>query len=268
MLTQTNSQTTSKYIINSNQLEFAGCSIKYFTYVPKKVKTRDVLVLIHGISRNAHEMMREFKAYADKQGMLMIAPLFDKRQCRDYQRLGRAGVGPRADYILQCMLQEFAENNSLCVGKLLMVGNSGGAQFVHRYAFAYPHQLRKTVLIAAGWYTFPKNLPFPFGLNRIEQLPDLRFKVKRFLSVPFKVYVGDKDNLANDSLNQSNLVAWQGKNRILRAKKWVASMQRAARRHEIKSDISFKLLASGKHDFTQMASETDLLADINDWLAQ
>ncbi len=77
----------------------------YFVVVPEQPRG-EILVLVHGISRNCRPLLDAFLAPATARGVTLIAPLFDEQRCRDYQRLGRNGRGPRADLILEAIVDE------------------------------------------------------------------------------------------------------------------------------------------------------------------
>ena len=129
----------------------------YLLYLPRScsAETARPLVTVHGISRNAAEQMHGFMADAEHHGRLLIAPIFDQHHFRDYQRLGRAGRGPRADLALQRILREVSRLTGTDCSRPDLFGYSGGAQFVHRYTFAHPQRVRRAVLGAPGWYSLP-----------------------------------------------------------------------------------------------------------------
>ena len=141
----------------------------YLLYLPRGCtpELARVLITVHGISRNAEEQMCAFMADAEQHDTLLIAPIFDTARFRDYQRLGRAGCGPRSDLALQRILREVALLTGADCSQPDMFGYSGGGQFVHRYAFAHPLRVRKAVLGAPGWYSLPNpKQRFPYGMFR------------------------------------------------------------------------------------------------------
>jgi pimeloyl-ACP methyl ester carboxylesterase len=97
----------------------------------------------------------KFASFAERYGVVLVAPLFPKDRFGDYQRLGRNGRGERADQALNRILTEVGFLTGANIDKLYMFGYSGGGQFVHRYAMAYPQRTARIVVAAAGWYTFP-----------------------------------------------------------------------------------------------------------------
>ena len=166
----------------------AGCHL----FLPDSLNpTTPLLVCVHGISRNAEEHLRGFAPIAAAHGVAVMAPVFAPVPFPDYQRLGRQGKGLRADIVLQSMLQRLARQVGLAADRIYLFGHSGGAQFVHRYAMAYPAQVARYVVSAAGWYTLPDpTLAYPFGTGTNAGLPGIAFDPPAFLRVPGAVLVG------------------------------------------------------------------------------
>ena len=212
---------------------------------------RGLLVSVHGISRNAREHLHLFRPWAERLGLVLVAPRFDRRRCQDYQRLGRRGL--RADRLLQAIVAEVAERCRLPDRRFHLFGYSGGGQFAHRFALAHPHQVLTLAVGAAGWYTFPDpQQRYPYGLQASKRLPDLRFKPRNFLRIPTLVAVGSGDNRADPELNiRPRIVAQQGAARLERGRNWLAAMEEAARRHGFDTPYHFEVIAGAGHDFRQ-----------------
>lgn len=224
----------------------------YFLSLPPCMDTQErrpcaadvrVFVTVHGISRNAEEHARLFAPFAERYGVVLIAPLFPEDRFAKYQQMGRAGRGERADHALHQIL---AEVRMLTGGtldmhwdKLYLFGFSGGGQFVHRYAMAYPERVAKFIVGAAGWYTFPDTtLRYPRGIKPRRDLPDVRFDPERFLRLPGCVVVGERDIKPGTALNKAARVTeQQGQDRLMRAQRWTEAMNAAT--HEWGMDTRY-----------------------------
>jgi pimeloyl-ACP methyl ester carboxylesterase len=229
-------------------------SQEYHLFLPASAQPGAPLVIcVHGISRQASEHLRAYAPLAARHGAILVAPLFASARFPDYQRLGRAGRGMRADAMLDRIVDE--------VGGLLgppsrrfVVGHSGGAQFAHRYAMAHPARVDRYVASAAGWYTLPDPaLPFPLGTAGIADLPDLAFDPAAFLAVPGCVCVGGRDTGRGAAVRKSQTVDRnQGATRLERACRWSAAMNRAALARGLPAPISLRVLPDAGHRFTGM----------------
>ena len=227
--------------------------LEYRLFVPKRIHpNRPVFVAVHGISRDADEQLSAWAPHAARHGLVLVAPRFDARCFPDYQRLGRSGRGPRADHALLRVVEEVRSALALHSRRLLLFGYSGGGQFVHRFAMAYPHVVRAAVVAASGWYTFPEpTSPYPFGLRVRHRLPGIRFRERALLRVPILVVVGDGDTARESSLNRSRLVdRQQGRNRVERADNWCRAMRAAAERRKLPSRIDRQSIPAVAHSFS------------------
>lgn len=121
------------------------------------------LVAVHGISRNALEMVRLLAPLCQRTGRAVIVPCFDGQGWKNYQQV----VKPkRADLALLQLLDDLEAEGFCNARQFEMFGYSGGAQFSHRFAMLYPHRVMRLVLGAAGWYTMPRaDLAFPLGIG-------------------------------------------------------------------------------------------------------
>jgi len=240
-------------------------SVEYY-YCQMNQPIKKIIVLVHGISRNAEEIMRSFSQVIDDTSLL-VAPVFSREYARDYQRLGRKGKGPRADYILQSILNELKDEYDCKLRKINLFGFSAGAQFSHRFAFAHPHLIDKVAIVAAGWYTLPsKALDYPMGLKLNGEFTDVQFELARISRIKFRVYIGEKDYLRDKSLNKNKKIdRLQGKNRIERAKNWIDLMRIQAEKQHISNAIKLELLPSVAHDFTDANNQSEICTKVYEW---
>lgn len=227
---------------------------RYFVYVPQRGGAHaPIFVTVHGISRNAREHADRFASYAERYGAVLIAPYFSKDRFPDYQRLGRKGKGERADSVLDRIVADASRLTGASTDGLYLFGYSGGAQFVHRYTLAHPERVKRLVLGAPGWYTFPDpGLKYPRGIGPSKNLPGLAMDPRRFLTVPTCVLVGERDVRQDKALNTSAVIEQQqGMTRLERGEHWIAAMTRAAQAQGLKTSYTFHTLPRSRHSFTQ-----------------
>jgi pimeloyl-ACP methyl ester carboxylesterase len=228
---------------------------RYYLYVPHRTEARPdtLFVSVHGISRNAREHAKRFAPLAERYGVALVAPRFARDRFPDYQRLGREGKGAKADQALGRIIDEVRTLIGIHAPRLHLFGFSGGGQFAHRYAMAYPEQVERVVVGAAGWYTFPDAaVTYPRGIKTSRSLRQVRFQREAFLRIPACVLVGSHDNLRDAALNTSRRVdRQQGETRGQRGRNWIEAMRREARALGLDTRYRYDELPGVGHDFTE-----------------
>jgi pimeloyl-ACP methyl ester carboxylesterase len=229
-------------------------------FIANPRQSRDVLVVVHGINRNAGDIAMRFAIHPAFSRVTIIAPLFTEEKFGQYQELAaRSPDQTPADAALLRLLDELAPELSIAIDRFALFGISGGAQMAHRFAMFHPQRVSRLCLASTDWYSLPRaDLPYPYGIGGDDGAaligPD-------FLDIPTTVIVGNRDTRLDASLRQDDLiVAHQGKNRLRRARCYV----RAAHAY---ADVMGKagrprLLAlhGMSHDFHQSVLEGDLIA--------
>ncbi len=235
-----------------NRTLAADPGVSYFLYIPRRDGTGvPVFVAVHGNGRNATQQASLWAPFAERAGVVLIAPLFTRERFPDFQRLGRAGRGDRADVMLDRIVAEVASLTGARAERLSLFGYSGGAQFVHRYMLAHPERVARLAAGAAGWYTFPDPaLDYPRGIKPVADLPGASFDPEKFLAIPTCVFVGDGDVLRDDDLNQDpDVDAQQGMNRLERGRRWTEAMRTAAGARGLTTPYAFHTLPGCGHSF-------------------
>ncbi|MEL7022318.1 MAG: hypothetical protein AAGL69_01150 [Pseudomonadota bacterium] len=192
--------------------------IRYLVCPGPDLPNGPVLVAVHGIGRDPRALLSALSDRAQQDGFTLIAPIFDELTFSDYQRLGRSGRGERADLALNSIIAD-AESAFDIIGAMHLFGFSGGAQFAHRYLYAWPNQFKTAALVAAGWYTpMRTRRRFPNGLGQTRRLPGLQFQAQSLLNTPIHILVGEHDTLRDRSLRKTQaLDRVQGRHRVARA---------------------------------------------------
>lgn len=225
-------------------------ALDYLLYVADSApQDPPVLIIVHGLARDAQEQIDLFKPYADEYGFALVAPHFTERDYPDFQRLGRRGRGLRADIALQQLLKSLPFEST--GDGVYLFGYSGGAQFAHRYLMAHPEQIKAAIIAAAGWYTLPDpSVSYPYGLRLDGSLPAVRFRPGQFLQVPVLTFVGDTDVERDENLRRSkSLDQAQGRTRVERARRWADTMSAAAQRYDLETTYRLQLLKNAGHSF-------------------
>ena len=211
-----------------------------------------LFIVVHGIGRRAIDQARLFAPFMEAIGGTLIAPVFESIRFSGYQRLRLSGKGCRPDLALQQLIKKVQGGMEKARQPVVMFGYSGGGQFVHRYAMAYPRQVKRMAVAAPGWFTFPDmRIKFPQGLLKSSALPDLNFDASRFLKIPSMVLVGENDVNRDKSVNQAQEIDHrQGRNRLERADRWIDAMKRSAKRYHYDTPYQFVVVKGCGHSFT------------------
>ncbi len=242
--------------------------LSYFLYLPQgDLKKSRILVAVHGISRNAYEQAFSFASQAEGYGVILVAPSFDKDSFTGYQRLGWTKKSTRADLALERILDEVIQLTGAPEAPCSLFGFSGGGQFAHRYAMAYPERVARVVLGAPGWYTFPDpTRRYPWGIKSSRH-SRLGFTPSQFLSIPTCVLVGEYDNLRDEDLNKSSRIdSQQGCDRLERGSRWVQAMVAAARARNLDAHFCFEVLPGVDHSFSNCIKFGSLEAKVFNFL--
>ncbi len=246
---------------------FGKESLKCWVAVPAVLnRNMPPLIAVHGVLRDAKGMLKEVASYAAGSGQLVIAPLFSENGWPGYQRvLGKR----RADLSLLFLLEMLWKNGIADTHKIDLLGYSGGAQFVHRFALLYPHLVRNLNVCSAGWYTMPDTAaPYPYGLAAPQRpiagySPFMGDNLASFLQLPIRVFVGEKDNQVDQyTRNGEDLNAQQGANRLARAANWVQALKTAAVERGVATDITFSILPNCGHDFKDCVRKGKMLSQL------
>ena len=230
-----------------------GCSSQvYYLYIPRSAgESPPLMVSVHGVSRNARQHARLLSSMAERYGVVLLAPLFSKKQFPDYQRLGCLGHGPRSDLALDRIISEVSNLTGADTSRFYLFGYSGGGQFAHRYAMAHPERVAAVVIGGAGWYTTPQqDNSSAHGVGLCRDLPSLRFDTGKFLRIPMTVVIGDQDTDRNEELNKSTLIdRLQDRNRLERALTWVRTMNLVARSQGLPGHYRVEMISGVDHSF-------------------
>ncbi len=234
--------------------------------IPDQPASQPPLVALHGISRNAAEMVEAFSEVAELAGRIVIVPHFTAQNWPVYQRITRRARPDRALLAMLATLRTMAPELREPVD---LFGFSGGAQLAHRFAMLYPERIGKLQLGAAGWYTLPDDsASYPYGLCSAEGTERpwsrrMRSGLGRFLEREITVYVGQNDTLREDSLRvNAALDAQQGPHRVARAQNYVACIRRQQEQRGLPVTARLVELPSCDHSFRTCATRGDLAARV------
>src|SRR5262245_9683473 len=249
------------------RLEFEdqwGKPVPVYVYQPAKVRpTSPVLFVMHGVLRNAEEYLDAWIPYAERYGVLLVAPQFSAsryRSSRVYQGGnvldGRGHPKERREWVFGAIerifdrVREATGNQSQ---RYFLYGHSAGAQFVHRMVMLMPEARFSAALAAnAGSYTMSDfGVGYPFGLRGA---PVDSRKLRTAFGRPLVLLLGEEDDDPRDPhLPRGAAPRSQGAHRLARGRAFFTRAQGAAR--DLGAPFAWRLetVPSVGHDHRRMA---------------
>ena len=119
-------------------------------------KAAGVLVLVPGFNGDGAGMLdARWKAFAEKNGLVLLAPTFhaDGNECNQ----GKGYYYPEqgSGEAMEQALREVTRRSGVATDKILLFGFSAGAHFGHRFALWHPQRVRAFVAYSAAWWSEP-----------------------------------------------------------------------------------------------------------------
>ena len=204
-------------------IDINGTPMVVFTYRPAGCSDPALLLVFHGIARNAGTYRDDARTLADRLCLLVVAPVFGKRAfpAWRYQRGGivkDAVVQNARDWTGTLVLDLVAwarwqEGRSLPYS---LLGHSAGGQFLDRLAAFVPTEARRIVIANAGSYVFASlEIDAPYGLGKVYSGTDGEAALRRYLEQPLTIYLGQGDT-RDDERNDYPEALAQGASRYQR----------------------------------------------------
>jgi pimeloyl-ACP methyl ester carboxylesterase len=202
-----------------------GANMTMFTYRPRNCADPVLLLVFHGLGRNADGYRDHARPLADRLCMLVVAPLFDKERFPTwrYQRGGivKRGVVQPSDAWTGQVVLEIADWVRRTEGRNLdyyMLGHSAGGQFLSRVAAFVPTEARRIVIANPSTYVFPDlTTPVPYAFGGVYSAGAEEAELRRYLAVPLTIYLGQED-IGDKDRNDTPEALAQGETRYERGR--------------------------------------------------
>ena len=239
-------------------------NVETYVSVACAAKPCPLVFSLHGLNRNAEAARENWVEAADRYGLLVAAPHFDKDRfpTRLFQQGGVRNQPDRSRWLYAAIERFF--DKALKSGRVegasyVLFGHSAGAQFVHRMAILMPEARFSTAVSAnAGYYTLPlgKDLAggfdFPFSLAGTPATPA---SLKAAFAKPLLIMLGDQDSDPDHpQLNKSKGAEAQGLNRFSRGQNFMAVASAEARRLGVESRWREITVPGVAHESRKMAN--------------
>ncbi len=227
--------------VGAHRFDFTheGEVIEVFTYRPPTYRDGPLLVIFHGVARNAEDYRNFAITLAERFRALVVAPRFDKDRfpLERYQRGGlvdKAGRVQPPERWTYAAVPRLVERIRADEGRpalpYYLIGHSAGGQFLVRLAAFLPTEARRIVAANPGSHLFPtreRDFGYGFGALPAELASDE--VLRRYLAAPLTLYLGTGDTLVESNLDQSPAAMLQGGNRLERGRACFAFAAELAR---------------------------------------
>lgn len=216
-------------------------AITVFTYKPASYRGGPLVVVFHGLLRNAEDYCRYCIPLAERYHALIAAPLFSTNQFdnEEYQRGGviKKGVVQPGDSWSYARIPAIieavrnAENNPNL--PYYFIGHSGGGQFVMRMSALFPMAARRIVACNPGSDLFPRrDWKFGYGFGGLPEPLSDDAALQRYLAAPLTLCLGlDDVDPHHPELDRSAAAEKEGRYRLERGRECFEYAQQLAREH-------------------------------------
>lgn len=216
----------------------AGEPITAFTYKPPTYRHGPLLVVFHGVQRNAEDYRNFAITLAERFGAIVVTPRFDRERfpTARYQRGGLVVEGapqPPEQWtyaIVPKLVAEVRAREEQPALPYYLIGHSAGGQFLVRLAAFMPGEAVRIVAANPGSHLFPtREQEFGYGFGGLPPQLNNDDVMRRYLAAPLTIYLGTDDIYPRPSFDDSPPAMKQGPNRLTRGRACFEAAQNLAR---------------------------------------
>ena len=226
----------SSSIIHENN----GEPLSVFTYKPATYKDGPILVVFHGVKRNAEDYRNFAITMGERFKAIIVTPMFDTARFSSsrYQRGGimkSDKVQPQEKWTYSMIpgivdhVRKIEQNNSI---PYYLIGHSAGGQFLVRMAAFLPGEAKRIVAANPGSDLFPTTAQkFGYGFGGLPEALSNNEVLKSYLAAPLTLYLGTDDIRPEHNFDESAEGMVQGKSRLERGRNCYAFAKALAKKN-------------------------------------
>ncbi len=199
--------------------------LEVFTYKPQNYQAGPLIVVCHGVLRNAEEYRDHAQGMADRFGALVIAPKFPESEfpIEQYQLGGLIRNG-QVRPLETCswnavpdLIAEIRRREQRPDMPYYLIGHSGGGQYLIRLSGFLKSDVRRIVVANPGTYLLPsRETPYPYGFGLLPDMLSNDAWLKQYLAQPVTLYLGMDDVIRDEYFNVEPIPEKLGKTRYER----------------------------------------------------
>lgn len=226
----------SSSIVHENN----GEPLTLFTYKPATYKDGPILVVFHGVRRNAEDYRNFAITMGERFKAIIVTPMFDSVRFSSarYQRGGimkSDRVQPQEKWTYSMIpgivdhVRKLEKNNSI---PYYLIGHSAGGQFLVRMAAFLPGEAKRIVAANPGSDLFPTTAQnFGYGFGGLPEALSNNEVLKAYLAAPLTLYLGTDDIRPEHNFDESAEGMVQGKSRLERGRNCYAFAKALAKKN-------------------------------------
>jgi hypothetical protein len=207
-------------------LDVNGTKLEVYTYKPREFRGQRMIMVFHGVLRNADEYRDNAQEMGDRYNALIVAPKFDAERFPSirYQRGGilkeDGSAAPKEEWTYAMIPKIAAQVRAMERRPRMphyLIGHSAGGQFLVRMAGFTDTGAARIVASNAGSALFAtRDMPFGYGFGNLP--PELSSDdiLRRYLAQPLTLYLGTADNRPDEYFDTSRDAMIQGEGRYQR----------------------------------------------------
>jgi poly(3-hydroxybutyrate) depolymerase len=222
-------------------VDVAGTSLQVYAYKPPAYDGGPILVVLHGLGRNAAGYRDYARPLADRYGYLVIAPLFDRARFPTWRyqqggiaRLAGGTVHPEPPAVstgdtIEQLVGVVRDMEHAPMRAYAVLGHSAGAQALTRYAAFTRNEAACIVVANPSTYLWPsREIRYPYGYGGLPAALADDTALRRYLAQPLVVLLGTADVKQDSDLNMRPGAMAQGSNRYERGLSFFHTGERIA----------------------------------------
>jgi pimeloyl-ACP methyl ester carboxylesterase len=232
-----------------------GATLNVFTYKPTACTPRQLLVVFHGLNRDAGPYRDHARTLADRLCAVVVAPEFDKQRFPTAQyQLGGSTVelvAPLVGWARQTAAQPAMP--------YILIGHSAGGQFLARVAaYTTPPAQRIVIANPSTWVLPDASLAKPYGFGGV---PNAEQAMRAYLALPIVALLGGDDTGSNNLTMTKEAMA-QGPNRLTRGHNTFEMAKAVAQKRGWPFGWTLVEVLGVGHDSTKMFSAPQTAAEL------
>jgi len=253
-------QGKGKFVINDKLL---NKPMNVYYYQPSNLTKQSALIVVfHGLLRNADEYRDKWVKLAEENSFMILAPEISANTYPGMNGYNLGNVMAAKDQFIQKdkkfwsfqlvdqVIDHYA-NNIVQSNEhdSVVIGHSAGCQFTHRMMMLMPPKKADLIICsAAGWYTMPdREAAWPYGIKEISNLVG-DDQLKQSFGAPYLLMVGEKDNSrVTRTLRRTPEAMKQGRQRVERAKNYFEYNKALAKKLDTDFNWQFRIAANVSH---------------------